>query len=425
MTSFYRDQILTCPLEIYVGIGDKDWNGTPLAYVTYKKENGEVAKSTSFEDWCSDTERKTFKNEPTEGFKVLANIGGGGRYDSRRAWFRIQDPRGFKFEITADNFMEILSKHTIEKGVVKGKFAYGWDGSELLLCSSDSARWKNGIKSAECAVSDEKVSKDNIVVGHGYCLRNVDNAYYIGRFKWYSYNHLPRFDTPTTEAYTLEATNMYTFIGKRSNGEMALFGYKEIKNVKFDTGKVIDETTVQAAIKEFNNSIVSKPISNLTFKLKTKCIDKWKRPEDRDKENESYESWCKSPMVEKRNRHYESREFKILGDNRLDIIISYKFKTGNILNFNLRSFYLTDKAIIEDTYIEPSGVYGPYSYESHLNARHEPWAGDKSLLTPMHGESCIYIQKCSTKVGNEIIPAPINRSKTYETVSTNRKDWKF
>ena len=116
------DQVLECPKEIYVGISGLKWEDNPLAYVTYKKSNGKIAKEVSFNNWCSEkSERKTFENTPQKGFKVLFTVGGcKSGWNVRQTYFRVVDPRGFEFEIVADNFVNILQNSVINKGVIDG-----------------------------------------------------------------------------------------------------------------------------------------------------------------------------------------------------------------------------------------------------------------------------------------------------------------
>lgn len=146
--------MLDCPKEILVGIDSSKWepeitnNKTyPLAYVTYIKD-GKVYKQKSFDGWRNtDAGTKTYPNTPQQGFKVLFNVGGcKSEWNVRQTYFRVRDPRGFEFEISSSNFVNILQKETIIEGVLSGKYAYVWQGQDLNLIEDNDPVYIEGVK---------------------------------------------------------------------------------------------------------------------------------------------------------------------------------------------------------------------------------------------------------------------------------------
>ena len=85
-------------------------------------KDGKVYKQKSFDGWRNiEAGTKTYPNIPQQGFKVLFNVGGcKSGWNVRQTYFRVRDPRGFEFEISSGNIVNILQKETIIEGVLSG-----------------------------------------------------------------------------------------------------------------------------------------------------------------------------------------------------------------------------------------------------------------------------------------------------------------
>jgi len=422
--------VLECPRQIYVGTCDKSWENDPLAYVTYKLKNGKVYKETSFEGWCNkDVEKKTFDNTPQEGFKVLFTVGGcKSGWNVRQTYFRVVDPRGFQFEIVANNFVNILQSSIINKGVIEGKFAYGWQGQQLILIRDTDPAYIEGIKSKDIELSGEKVTKDNIKLGKAYRLRDYKTGYYIGRFKWYGYKN-SRYDwwsqTEKNEIWNCVETLMYTFLCKNEYGVNFIAGYKEIKNVKFELNESISNEKVNEAVEIFNNSLYSKPIDNLHIKFSSwdeKYEMKW-HPEC----FMTYNEWVSKAFNDKEASSYDQRYTKFIkrffylrSENRFDTIITFKFKNNSIKNYLYESIYLSDdhKKIIRDNIIDVPQSTGNYvnrsDYATYLKYNIDEWKGDTSKLEETKSSSLSSIYNSYTIIDGNEVKINIDINKSYE-----------
>ena len=426
-------KVLECPKQIYVGIYDNSWENNPLAYVTYKLKNGEVYKKTSFENWCNEkVEKKTFDNTPQEGFKVLFTVGGcKSGWNVRQTYFRVVDPRGFQFEIVANNFVNILQSSVINQGVIEGKFAYGWQGQQLILIRDTDPAYIEGVKSKDIELTGEKVTKDNIKLGKAYRLRDYKIGYYIGRFKWYGYKK-SIYDwrqIEKNETWNCVETPMYTFLCKNDFGVNTIAGYKEIKNVKFELSESISEEKVNEAVETFNNSQYSKPIDNLhiDYNPYDEAYEKKWYPESFIK----YDEWVSKPFVNKEASSYNQnivkfvkRFFYLRSENRFDIIIAFKFKDNSIKKYVYQSIYLSDdhKKIIRDNIIDEStGNYvNREDYFIYLRYKVEEWKGDTSKLEETRSYTICSIYNSYTIIDghNEKINLDINKS--FENISIEK-----
>lgn len=177
---------LNIPKEIVVGYQNReDTYSGRLGYVVYRKgAKGEIAKKASWEHWRDkNIDAGIFENTPTLGFFLNRMIGGrGGGWDSRRSMCRIYDPRGFEFEITAENLLFILQHSVCNLGELKGEFVYSWDGKDLVLLPCNCQDYIDSVNTINRTV---KILPSALEVSAGYKTRQGD-LYYLGKFPWYS-----------------------------------------------------------------------------------------------------------------------------------------------------------------------------------------------------------------------------------------------
>lgn len=175
---------LFIPEKIKVGFQERSDTYTKrLGYITYYDEKGKLRKETSWQRWRNDKiDPVECDNEPTEGFVLNRNGGGGRGWDSRAEFVRVWDPRGFEFEIGIGNLLLILAECDCTKGKgLEGKFVYAWSGTTLVLLPTSSKEYKEGQKYT--ALQDKKIYKKDLVPGRVYITKKDQLKYvYLGEF---------------------------------------------------------------------------------------------------------------------------------------------------------------------------------------------------------------------------------------------------
>ena len=185
--------MMNIPKVINVGYQKRGGTYTgKLAYVVYTDDKGKLRKEKSWTGWCDDKIKKDeFKNEPMEGFVLNKGVGGQREsygWNARNEYIRVYDPRDFEFEISVANLLFILQECSSIKGKgLEGEFVYAWDRADLVLLPCCSQEYQECVKYTENQIA--KVTKDQMVEGCTYQMRNMTNVMYLGRHTWFSKEH--------------------------------------------------------------------------------------------------------------------------------------------------------------------------------------------------------------------------------------------
>lgn len=180
------NEFLNIPDRILVGYVNRTETFTgKLAYVTYYKKGGVIAKEVSWKSWRDKAiEPDEFNNVPVEGFEINKSVSRDSRWSNRSIYCRMYDPRGFEFEISVDNLLFILQNYEYDPiSGFKGKFVYAWNKQELILLPVISEDYK-ATKKLMDASSAIKFSAKDLVLGRAYKTKISDTAYYLGKLDW-------------------------------------------------------------------------------------------------------------------------------------------------------------------------------------------------------------------------------------------------
>ena len=79
------------------------------------------------------------ENKPVEGFTFDKSVS---RWSTSNKYFRIQDPRGFTLEISAENLGNVLINGTINRGLLIGEYVWARGGGGNYLLSVESEAYK-------------------------------------------------------------------------------------------------------------------------------------------------------------------------------------------------------------------------------------------------------------------------------------------
>lgn len=181
---------MNIPEKINVGYQKRDDTYTgKLAFVVWTDAKGIIRKEKSWLGWCdAKIPKHEFKNEPTEGFVLNKGVGGQREsygWNARNEYIRVYDPRDFEFEISVANMLFILQECSSIKGKgLEGKFVYSWNGTELVLLPCCSQEYEECVKYT--TNQSTKVSKNDVIEGYTYQMRDMRNVMYLGRHSWFS-----------------------------------------------------------------------------------------------------------------------------------------------------------------------------------------------------------------------------------------------
>lgn len=174
---------------------------TPLAYVTYIDEKGKLRKEVSWNGW-GDKFLGDFTNELSDGFRVEGVVKRSSEwFGSGRNMYRVVHPHGFKFEITANNFYEIVLNCVLDHGDINDRCILAWDGASLALIPESADIYQENIKHTS-AIESGPVKPSQLVVGKPYQNRAGEFiGHYVGKFPCVrdKYKYISRYDYRTPE----------------------------------------------------------------------------------------------------------------------------------------------------------------------------------------------------------------------------------
>lgn len=175
------------PDKFYVG---KRKDG--MGFMTHTVKEGFAGRKKTVDTWCNgwhfDPETRERVSEPgiilevdnafKKGFEILVN---NRRYSTDNVVWNVKHPEGFVFQITSENFCDLLQHDTITKGVLSGEYHF-------VRSSGGNVLAKKGSTISEKAVSQKeietKVSTTKLAVGDKVTLKasNTCEYIYLGAF---------------------------------------------------------------------------------------------------------------------------------------------------------------------------------------------------------------------------------------------------
>lgn len=255
--------------EYYVGV-KPDSDKMLLGYATYVDTTAAFKKrKDSIDSWRDKSlEPISFKNEPTEGFKI---VGFDSRHTTSNKVVEILDPRGFKLQVYIPDFIPLIVNSVIDKGNIVGKYLWARNGKgDNYIISENSAEYIEHLK-----IKEQGKPKLTTVYKDGdiFWDKNMETAYkYLGefytvgiKFSWYSMqpynlNSNKKSDVCNIQDNDMKKVHFYaSYTPQKGKGANAYkrVGY-EIRSSKHQKlSDVTDRETI-----DFINSSVS---NNLVF----------------------------------------------------------------------------------------------------------------------------------------------------------------
>jgi hypothetical protein len=128
---------------------------------------------------------KNITNEPLAGFAIAKSVKRTGGWNSGNVVWRIEDPRGFEWEIPSANLAQIIVQTGISAGgVINGRCIIGRLGSTNILIPEGTDLWDQMEKDVETrkARDSVKILKD-IKPGDSLTLKSGERGRYMGRYR--------------------------------------------------------------------------------------------------------------------------------------------------------------------------------------------------------------------------------------------------
>lgn len=238
------------PDNIIVGYRKNILDKRPrLAFLTYKDELGKLKFEVSWNNWRDKKiQEDYFKNDIIKSLKIVSTAGGyKSGWNYRQEYIRLEDERGFMFEITTDNFIWCLDYCVCDHGILKGGFALSWESNSLVLLPIESETYKAAKEYSEQRQNKRITKISEMTPGKYYQLKNMseykdDNFCKERIFKFLFIGSLPTIQSD------LSTKSRLVFICHNKKQ----FFFTDIKNVEFEINKESED--VSEYIKQFEHS---------------------------------------------------------------------------------------------------------------------------------------------------------------------------
>lgn len=166
--------------QSYIGKGDR----YPLGFPTPEgKDSPAKKRKQTVIDWSGkDGKFDVIDNVPVEGFRFVGDVKrSGGWFSNGNVVWRVEDPRGFEFEITSPNLAMMIDLTTIKNGVIQGKCLYARDGAKNALIVENSSEYQAALEQTNRIKSSEKFTLKSLQPGDLVQMVDGTEAYYYGK----------------------------------------------------------------------------------------------------------------------------------------------------------------------------------------------------------------------------------------------------
>lgn len=188
-----------------------------LSFIIYYDEKNILRKEQSWNSWRNESiEPIDIKNVPTKGFIINKSIQRHNyHFGSGRNMTRVYDPRGFEFEISADNLHGIIDHSNILMNEIEVECVYAWDKTDLILLPVNSQQYKDSVVHTNKR-NAKSISAKELVVGCEYSMRKEDkNVIYLGK-------HIYTYDNDALKKY-YNALSCFNYPIYRTAGKVNVF----------------------------------------------------------------------------------------------------------------------------------------------------------------------------------------------------------
>ena len=251
------DEKILIPEEFYVGFSLRP-NEVPLGFLTPNGTDSAAKKRTETVDrWCkgSMVSPCIFENKLLSGFKLQRFAR---RWSTSNVVWRVVDPRGFSFEISSENMLNIMETSTVINGEIIGKCIYGrFKGTNVLLHES-SPEYQQAVFSTK--VSKKSVSIKDVKPGMKVILSNGKTMTYYGAYYKLVKTYVEEttdLSSTTTQRFGLEEKAKHVFLIEeekhgRTREALHIFASPKV-NVILDDSVISDNEAFDFVNRMVNN----------------------------------------------------------------------------------------------------------------------------------------------------------------------------
>lgn len=245
------------PDEFYVGFKKPETGTTvPLAFLTPFDNTAAFQKrKETVDNWAQGygrwvngqyvhdphPEAKVIPNEPIAGFTIAKSVKRNGWNAGNVVW-RIEDPRGFEWEIPSANMAQILIQSGVNAGVINGKCVIGRLGSNNILIPEGTDLWDQMEKDMDKrkAKASAKVIKD-FNRGQWVTLKNGEEGWYLGQeHVMVQKNYKDRPGGPEQNGPSKEQYHLFWSSEYHDRQFRRISVYKNLHVIAVDDTKVLD-----------------------------------------------------------------------------------------------------------------------------------------------------------------------------------------
>lgn len=146
---------------------------------------------------------KFIENKPQTGFKIVTNVR---RYTTKNVVWRVAHPEGFEFEISSENFCDLIETNTIINGEFQEQMFFT---KNRQLISKNTKLYTEALKEEKTKSNIKTKSKE---IAYGDILQNKETGslyIYYGRphiygFSYKGYSKLPLLPSSSKKTYIIQ-----------------------------------------------------------------------------------------------------------------------------------------------------------------------------------------------------------------------------
>lgn len=264
--------------EFYVGFKSQGANDLPLAFLTpYDTTAAFKKRKETVDTWSRGYGRYVngkyeydkqpdpinVKNEPMDGFKIAKSVKRTGGWNSGNVVWRIEDPRGFEWEIPSANLAQIITQTGISAGgVINGRCVIGRLGSNNILIPEGTDLWDQ--MNTDMATREKKANAKLVSgyqKGQWITLKNGVSGWYMGKEKVNLSRRFPSRPGPIGPS----DDEFFLFVTQTNYGWYNVLAYKKLAVIEFDSSKVLsptEEADIRKGGKSSFNFAGAPPVEN-------------------------------------------------------------------------------------------------------------------------------------------------------------------